>query len=188
MEKEEWKPIEGYEGLYEVSNYGRVRSLDRTLTINVPNKGVLTYLRKGAYKKQNYHRDGYPMVTLSDNKKRKTFLVHRLVACAFVPNPNQLNEVNHIDENKSNNHSSNLEWVTRMQNIHHGTGIDRMKKNTIHRWQPVVQMTMDGSFVKRWDSIIHASKALHISHCCIVNACRGKYKYSHGFRWRYANE
>lgn len=188
MEKEEWKPIEGYEGWYEVSSFGRVRSLDRMRTANIPNRGVHTFMKKGICKKQHYHRDGYPMITLCKNGERKTFLVHRLVACAFVPNPNNLYEVNHIDEIKTNNHASNLEWVTRMQNVHHGTGIERMKERTKNHLRPVVQMTMDGSYIKQWRCIIDASKALHIPYPGIVNACRGKYKSSHGYIWMYAEK
>ena len=127
MEKEEWKPINDFEGFYEVSNFGRVRSLDRfVLCPNQYGKDAM-YRRKGKVLKFALHRDNYWLVTLHKNSTKKTFLVHRLVASAFIPNPDNLIEINHIDENKLNNHVSNLEWTTRMQNVHHGTGIERMK-------------------------------------------------------------
>ena len=110
-----WKDIEGYEGFYQVSNYGRVKSLN--------------YNRTGKAKelKQSINL-GYKYVILYKDNKRKKFLVHRLVAQAFVPNPNEYLEVNHIDENKANNCVWNLEWCTRLYNNNYGTINERISK------------------------------------------------------------
>ena len=104
---EEWRPIKDYEGLYEVSNMGRVKNL------NYKGSGKEKIL------KNIKRRKGYLMVILTKNGKRRGFLVHRLVAEAFIPNPNNLPEVNHIDRDRANNHVDNLEWVTHSDNMKH---------------------------------------------------------------------
>ena len=112
-----WKSIPGYEGSYMVSNYGRVRSLDR-----LDSRG---HKVKGRILKQNSTKYGYKQVNLSKNGAKKMLSIHRLVATAFVPNPNEYLEVNHIDENKSNNKFENLEWCDRTYNMNYGTRNER---------------------------------------------------------------
>lgn len=116
---EEWRPIEGYEGLYEVSSLGRVRSLDRYDSSN--------HFRRGKILKLQTDGRGYLMVVLSSNNKAKMYLVHRMVAIAFIPNPDNLPEVNHRDENPSNDNVDNLEWCDRKYNNNYGSRIDRMR-------------------------------------------------------------
>lgn len=112
--KENWKPIKGYEGLYEVSNFGRIRSLDRI--------DSLGRIKKGQELKPNFDgRKNYLHVNLSKNGKKKSVQVHTLVANAFCNNPNKYNEINHIDECKTNNRAENLEWCTRSYNNSYGT-------------------------------------------------------------------
>ena len=106
-----WKDIEGYEGLYQVSSWGRVKNS-----------------RTGRVLKAGKHKDGYLQVLLCKNGKRTTYRVHRLVAQAFIPNPQNKPQVNHIDEDKENNRVENLEWVTNTENINHGTHNARMSK------------------------------------------------------------
>lgn len=120
---EEWRPIEGYEGLYEVSSYGRVRSLDRYDERNCFREGRILklYTRKG----------GYLFVQLHLNGKGKNYLVHRLVAIAFIPNPDNLPEVNHLDEDKTNNRVENLEFCDRKYNINYGTRTDKVRNTAI---------------------------------------------------------
>lgn len=114
MEKEIWKPIKGFEGSYEVSNYGNVRSLDRMV------KCLNGYEhRNGKMLKPHKNKKGYMSVSLGKNNQK---LVHRLVAEAFVPNPDNLPIINHIDENPSNNFSSNLEWCDYSYNNSYGDG------------------------------------------------------------------
>lgn len=113
--KEVWKPVEGFEGYYEVSNCGRVKSLDRVVTDTIGRK----YYYKGKIIKVSTYRTGYNYVNLWMSSKIKTFLVHRLVALSFVPNPHSKPMVNHLDGVKSNNYYSNLEWCTRSGNEKH---------------------------------------------------------------------
>ena len=124
MEKEIWKDIEGYVGLYQVSNLGRVRSLDRTIVYKEGKK----HFYKGQILKQCRNKKGYLRVPLSTNDMRKTVIVHRLVATAFIPNPLSLPQVNHKDGNKANNSALNLEWVTGSENTQHAVKFGLIKK------------------------------------------------------------
>ena len=160
--EEIWKDIKGYEGLYQVSNLGRVKSLKF---------GKERILKPGRKK------IGYLIVLLYDNNGIcKWFRIHRLVAEAFIPNPNNLPEVNHKDEDKSNNRVSNLEWCTRQYNNEYSKAI------------PVNQYTLSGEFVKQWVSTAAFAKSIgkpnarnHLTECC-----KGKIKSAYGFIWRYA--
>ena len=121
MSEEIWKPIKGYEGAYEVSNFGRVKALSRI--VNVNNNGYFTQPEK--IKAQSNHYRGYKTVGLKYNGTKKTAYVHRLVAETFLPNPDNLPQVNHKDEDKTNNCVENLEWCTNDYNIHYGTATVR---------------------------------------------------------------
>ena len=120
---EEWRPVVGYEGLYEVSNIGRVRSLDRY----VKGKGKSYFLHKGRVLSPGIKTEGYLIVRL----QRRMFYVHRLVTEAFLPNPDNLPEVNHKDEDKLNNRVDNLEWCTVKYNNNYGTRTIRAKETAI---------------------------------------------------------
>lgn len=168
-----WKDIKGYEGLYQVSNYGRVRSLNYNRTF------------KCVILKQNNVR-GYKQVGLHKNGNLKNFFVHRLVATAFIPNPENLQEVNHKDENPQNNNVENLEWCDRRYNINY---LNRNKKvsdkNTNGILSKVVlQFTKDGRLVREWPSANECCRSGfskgHISKCC-----RGERKTHKGFIWKY---
>ena len=114
--EEIWKDIAGYEGVYQVSNTGLVRSLDRYT------EGGRFF--SGRLMAQSKDKDGYLILGLYSNRKGKTFKVHRLVAKAFVDNPYNLPEVNHIDEDKTNNHADNLEWCSTAYNLTYGHRLD----------------------------------------------------------------
>lgn len=116
---EQWKPIKGYEGLYEVSSYGRVKSLDK-IRRSVNMGGTYTCIRKGIVRRLTADKDGYLKLGLHKERKVETFFVHRLVATAFIGKcPNDCVQVNHKDGNKKNNVPSNLEWCSREGNMRH---------------------------------------------------------------------
>lgn len=114
---ENWKPIEGYENLYEVSDFGRVRRLEGKVKSGLKNSGYQT--NRGRTLKQNLKRNGYLTVDLSKGNEVRTSSVHRLVAKTFIPNPQNLPCVNHINANKRDNRAENLEWCTAKQNSEH---------------------------------------------------------------------
>lgn len=122
--KEEWRPVVGYEGLYEVSNLSRVKSVERDITVDRVNRDGLvkpyTVHVKERILKQGRRHDGYADVSLSDHGKTVLHCVHRLVAEAWIPNPQGLRCVNHKDLDKTNNALSNLEWVSNSENVSHG--------------------------------------------------------------------
>ena len=124
---EEWRPIEGYEGLYEVSNTGRVRSVDRYVVDSLGHRKFY----KGKVLIPVKSNLGYLLVSLCCNGKHKMFLVHRLTAQAFLPNPDNLPEVNHLDEDKTNNRVDNLEFCDRSYNINYGSRNIRVKETAI---------------------------------------------------------
>ena len=128
--EEIWKDIEGYEGLYQVSNMGRVKSVERMKW-----SGKCYYKAPERILKPRKNGGGYLVVMLSKNGKVKTCRVHRLVATAFIPNPNNLPQINHIDENKGNNHMENLEWCDSKYNNNYGTHNKRVSEKLRGRKQ-----------------------------------------------------
>lgn len=166
---EEWAEIKGYEGRYQVSTFGNIRSL------NYANTGRAQNLKLGN------HKQGYLEAHLSKNGGEKTFKVHRLVAMAFIPNPRECKEVNHIDENPRNNFVENLEWVTRSENVNHGTRNLRMASKIS---KPVVQLNHQGKEIRHFSSAAKTSLyGFDPSH--VLKCCRGKLKKHKGFRWKY---
>lgn len=125
--KEIWKDIPEYEKIYQVSNLGNVRVLDRFVNSAIKNNSIVK--RKGKILKQ-YNKGGYLQVTLTINNKRKYYNVQRLVALAFIPNPNNLPQVNHKDENPLNNNVSNLEWCTAKYNCNYGNRNSKIYNKT----------------------------------------------------------
>lgn len=122
LENEIWRPIRDYEGLYEVSNKGRLKTLKRVV---YKQDGRVHYIRKERLMRPVITNRGYYKIMLCKNSITKQFSVHRLVAEAFLENPNNLPQVNHKDENKLNNCVENLEYCDLIYNINYGTGIER---------------------------------------------------------------
>ena len=185
MENEIWKDIPDYEGLYQVSNYGNVRRLKKW----VGNQHINQYI-DCAPKQINAYTDskGYKRVCLTFHNRSKHIRVHRLVAQAFIDNPNNLPEVNHKDENKFNNNVNNLEWCTHRYNNLYGTRVQRIRESNIlsgkHR-KSVVQCDMDGNIIKVWDSVTQVSETLKICISHISNCCHNKRKSAGGFMWKF---
>ena len=174
MKKEIWKDILGYEGLYQVSNFGRVKSIKF---------GKERLLRPQLIK------NGYLCINLYKNNKCKRYLIHRLVAEHFLDNPNNLSEVNHKSEDKTDNSVSNLEWCTHEYNSSYGTKIKRTREKLLNGKlsKSVLQYTLNGEFVKEWASVNEAGR--NEFNCGTVAACcRGIRKQHKGFIWRYKED
>ena len=178
-----------YEGLYKVSNLGKI------LSLNYRNTGKADLMNTGKRK------DGYLQVQLSKNKERKNCYVHRLVAETFLPNPDNLPEVNHKDEDKTNNFvflnedgtvnkkKSNLEWKNHIDNCNHGTRNERAAKaNTNGKCsKPVLQFTLDGEFIREWPSAMECERnGFNQGH--VISCCNGKRKTHKGFRFMYYDD
>jgi hypothetical protein len=179
VDVEIWKDLDGYQGLYQVSNTGHVRSLDRIV------KGKNNSIRKiiGKELKQLDNGRGRYQVQLCDGSmKQKSCLVNRLVANAFLNNVNGYNEINHKDENPFNNHVDNLEWCTRLYNINYGTGIKRASKN---RCKKIMQFDFLGNFIKTWDSVGEAIKKSGCGSEYIASSLQGKYTGLGLYVWKY---
>lgn len=162
-----WKEIEGYKGLYEVSTLGMVRSLTRNKMLN------------------SEIRCGYKRVTLTKGKTKKHFLVHRLVAKAFLPNPDNLPEVNHRDEDKINNHVTNLEWCTRLYNNNYGTHNKRVaESNTNNPNRSIQVMCVETGVVYPSLSEIKRLFGFHKSYICV--SCKNN-KTAYGYHWKYVS-
>lgn len=129
-------------------------------------------------------KHGYHRIGLRKDGKRRFFNIHRLVARAFVPNPDNLPEVNHKDENKNNNHADNLEWVSSQQNCNHATRNKRIEAHS-SRKRAILQLTTSGDVVKEHNSISAASRETGISVASIGGVCRGEHHTAGGFRWQY---
>lgn len=181
---EEWRPIDEFDG-YEVSNIGRVRSLPRIITLKNGrterfNGGIVSI----TVNKKCFNRLYVSLRKTGDKKTYKRY-VHRLVAQAFIPNPNNYCEINHIDENPSNNSVSNLEWCTRKYNLDYGTRVKRMKDKLA---KPVLQFEMDGTFVKEYTSQSDAARAIGGCQTSISCCMRGKIDSYKNYKWRYKYE
>lgn len=156
-----WKDVVGAEDYYQISSFGRVK-----------NKGTGEILKPSKSGKYRHIELRYGI--------NRNFLIHRMVAEAFIPNPFNLRCVNHIDENKENNHVDNLEWCTYQYNTTYGKG-------SLQRNSKIIQYDMAGNALKIWESIKEASENLGIKYQNISACCRGKKKSSGGYMWSYAN-
>jgi hypothetical protein len=188
-----WRDVEGYEGIYQVSNHGRVRSLDRYI---IYSNGV-KHLYHSLILKQSLCA-GYLYVGLNKNKIQKSYRVHRLVGMAFIQNKNNYPEINHIDYNKTNNYVSNLEWVDRfMQNRHSAKkqnrkwGLSIISKNRKgefnHKSKPVIRMDLEGNVIKRFESGCIAQNETGVRQTKISAVCLNNRKSAGGYRWKFAD-
>lgn len=184
-----WKDIDGYEGKYQVSSCGNVRSLTRW-----GNGRIL----KGGKTKPNPQPYRFVPLVGAGRGDVKNKYIHRLVAEAFIPNPNNLPEVNHIDGNTFNNNVENLEWCTHADNMKCASlagalskGQDKWKGKFHPRAKAVIQLTKEGVFVKEWGSVNEIMRKTGIPASTIFRVCSPKYKHEHsayGYIWKYKDE
>lgn len=172
--KELWKNIQGYEGLYQISNFGRVKSFRKSTKYSCQSEFIL---------KPSVANTGYAQVCLYANGTRKKFLVHRLVAGAFIPNPDNLPQINHKDENRLNNHISNLEWCTPEYNNAYGSAKIRAIDT---RSKPIEQLTYDGKVIAVYRSSRIASEITGIKKGTLIMAIN-KHSQCNGYFWRFSN-
>lgn len=174
--EEIWKDIKGYEGMYQISSLGRIKALERWVTRK---DGRLNhYPEKIMTPKISYN--GYMRIGLWKNGKVKNCLVHRLVAATFIPNPNHLPQVNHKDEDRTNNIYTNLEWCSSSYNINYGHRNDYFNIK-------VNQYDLDGNFIKTWDGARQAGSAIGHPATNITRCCRKRgIKTAYGYKWEYA--
>lgn len=180
--EEIWKDIEGYEGYYKISNLGNIKSEERVIEHNGCYGGY--YKIRGKILKPKIDKDGYFKICLKKNDIKKYFFIHRLVAQTFIPNPNNLPQVNHKDETKQNNCVSNLEWCDNIYNVNYGTGIRRRIKTVS---KPINQYDLCGTLIKTWDCINDAVR-FYNNNTQICACCRGRRKMACGYKWSYANK
>ena len=175
-----WKPVVGYEGLYEVSSYGRVRSLDRD-----DGRG---WWIKGRILKQDLCKNGGLRVTLYNRTKKTRFFVHRIVAEAFIPNPYNKPEIDHINTIRTDNRVENLRWVTHTENMNnpitHTKSINS-KLNYTYNMKAVKQFSKDGTLIQEYKCTREAERATNIDHRSINKCCKGIYKTAGGYIWKY---
>lgn len=193
---EVWRPINEYEELYEVSSHGRIKHLKKYIIH--PNGG--SSLRKEKIMRQAINKAGYHHISLTKNNMAKNYFIHRLVCLAFNLNEDNKPEVNHKDTNKSNNFYKNLEWATPLENSSHATlhGLLKPRFGKDNNFfgkhgglsavsKPVLQKSLDGKEISKWDSITEAAAHVKVSICCISECCNGRQKTSGGFSWQYLN-
>jgi hypothetical protein len=161
------KDIPGYEGLYQVSDDGRVWNVTKSVWL-----------------KSSKSNTGYLVVHLRKNKQATTHSVHRLVAMAFIPNRHCRPQVNHINENKTDNRAENLEWVTARENLMYGSRLKRAMSKISRQCFPVEQLSLDDNVVKRYPSLKEASRQTGLSAGNISACTRGKKKTTGGYKWR----
>ena len=161
MINEVWEDIKDVEGLYRISNLGRVLSIRRN--------SILKPL-------SSHH--GYMRIQLYKNGKMKVFAIHRLVATAFIPNPHNYNEVNHLNENASDNRAVNLEWCSRKHNVNYGNRLYKFKKK-------VEQLDKNNNVIKTYNSLSEASKESGARQGAISNVCCGRAKTAGGYKWMF---
>lgn len=199
LPNEEWRDVVGYEGLYQVSNLGRIKGQPRVTSFGNRQKRIPLRILRPLVSKR-----GYYVVGLSRDGVTKNHNIHRLVAEAFIPNPHKKRVIDHIDTNRLNNSIDNLRWCTDKENSNNPITKEKNRRNCKAMWKngvfenrdnmtyrQVAQYTKDGTLIKVWDSIIDASRELGIDSSSITKVCLGANshrKTAGGFIWKHASE
>lgn len=175
---EEWRDIRGFDGVYQISNLGRVKSID-----HYASNGKTQILYKGKIRKNKILPNGYEVVMIN----HKNYYIHRLVAIAFIDNPNGYKEVNHIDENKLNNCVNNLEWCCRGYNatykdLHKRIGL--RQRGITRNNKPIIQLNLKGEIVGKYLSALQANAQTGIDFSSIRKVTKGKLKTAGGYIWK----
>lgn len=195
---EDWKDIKGYEGLYQISNYGRIKSLERKLNCNIKNN--TKRIKKALIKRFTYDKDGYCRVGLYKNNKSNYRGVHRLVAEAFIPNLENKPIVNHKNGIKTDNRVDNLEWCTNSENDLHAyrlglrkvnkTGLGKFGKLNGHSKAVYMIDAKTNIIIKKFDALADAARFLcrkPNSMSQVASQVRGERQTAYGYKWRYAD-
>ena len=181
--EEIWKDIPTYEGIYQASNLGKIKSLERIAIKKYRGNRVV----KERIMLGTINEDGYLKVHFKNNNRNNSYFIHRLIAQTFIDNPYNKEQINHKDGNKLNNKVDNLEWVTNLENQQHAWR-NRLKYYKGQNDIKVLQFNMDNKFIKEYKSITDAHKQCGISLGNICNCCKGKRSSAGGYKWRYKNE
>lgn len=182
MIEEIWKDIFGYEGLYQVSNLGRIKSYDKYKW------NRFKYIKlKGKQLKLSNDKNGYKIICLTKNKKEIMHKVHRLVAKAFIPNPNNYSCINHKNEIKDDNRVENLEWCDVKYNNIYGSRINKVKTKLNKK---VNQYDLQGNFIKTYNSMQSIKEHLKINNISSISVCcnhKKGHKSAFGYKWEFCN-
>lgn len=189
--QEQWKPIKGYEGLYEVSNLGRIKSLGYSY-IGSNQYGAKTHrIIKPCIKKTRINNNGYERVSLTKERKAKEYFVHRLVAIAFIDKTDDKNVVNHKDFNRTNNKAENLEWVTSSENTLYSYKkgrFDVLKEKLREKYgKPIIGINLKTGLILALKTMKDANR-FGFTHQNVQRCCAGKTAQHKGFVWRYVSD
>ena len=196
---EEWKIIEDFPN-YMVSNMGRVKSLRKKIIYQTNNRWGKCKCEKIYEEKilKNYlSKRGYYVVNLSQNSKSTQFKIHKLVATAFIPNPENKPQIDHINTDRTDNRVENLRWVSNKENMNNPItkqkcSINNNMKNKFGKEhpnsKPILQFTIEGNFIRKWDCTKQVEKELGINRCSICSCLKGRYETSGGYKWGYEKD
>jgi len=182
-----WKDVIDYEGLYKVSNLGRVKSLNRY----VDGKNGHLQFKEGIILHNNIGSNGYPKIDLSKNGNIKTATIHRIMAMVFIPNPENKSQINHKNSVRNDNRIPNLEWATSSENVQHGWDNGRV---SVHKGKfgsksqtakPIIQYDLNNNIITEYGSIIDASQTTGINKDSISRCCRNVNKKAGNYKWKF---